>query len=85
MPNTAGGSPDIRKVASPDGTASALKVLRVTLQDDFKMIKKVQSASRVSHSSISCDPQRFYKEILVAKRAEHDKVDDSGNHYKGRF
>ena len=41
MPNAAGGSSDVWKVDNQDGTASALKVLRVTLQDDFKMIKKV--------------------------------------------
>lgn len=44
MPNAAGGFSEVWKADntdSPDGTVFALKVLRITLQDDFLEIKKV--------------------------------------------
>ena len=41
MPNAAGGCADVWKADHPDGTVFALKVFRVTQQDDFPKIKKV--------------------------------------------
>ena len=50
MPNAAGGYSDVWRVNSPDGAIFALKVLRVTQQDDFLKVKKVGSSSHISSS-----------------------------------
>lgn len=39
-PNAAGGSSDVWKANRTDGTVFALKVFRLTEQDDFSTIKK---------------------------------------------
>lgn len=43
LPNAAGGFSDVWKANSPSGTTYALKVLRVTQQDDIREIKKVRA------------------------------------------
>ena len=41
VPNAAGGYSEVWKAISPSGAAFALKVLRITLEDDISKIRKV--------------------------------------------
>ena len=43
LPDAAGGSADIWKVRDPAGGSLAVKILRVTKEDDFGKIRKVRS------------------------------------------
>ena len=52
MPNASGGYSDVWKVNGPGASVFALKVLRVTQQDDFHKIKKVRSSVHTPSSPI---------------------------------
>ena len=74
MPSAAGGFSDVWKATGTANATIALKIIRVTQQDDFSEIKKVCYSRMHPANNISCDLQRFCKEVLVAKQVNNDNV-----------
>ena len=74
LPTAAGGFADVWKADGPPGVTSALKILRITKGDNFSEIKKVRSFLHGPADRLSCDLQRFCKEVLVAKLVNDGNV-----------